>query len=316
MIYPVILCGGAGTRLWPLSRKSYPKQFAKLIGEESLFQASIRRVSGAGFAAPVIVTNADFRFIVAEQMEKIGVKPAAILIEPSSRNTAPAVLVAALWLEKNAPDALMLVAPSDHVVKDVAAFNTAIDHGRPACADGKLVTFGITPDRPETGYGYLEMEPAKKAEQSNARALRRFVEKPDAPTAQKMLDAGNYLWNGGIFLFSVGDIITAFKNHASGLIDPCQTALADADSDLGFLRLSPAPWDKMEDISIDYAIMEKSSNLAVVPFDPGWSDLGGWDAVWRESSPDADGVATQSQTPTDTYENVSLRYENEILEVT
>lgn len=315
MIYPVILCGGSGTRLWPLSRKSYPKQFARLTGQETLFQASVKRLSGDGFARPIILTNANFRFIVAEQLAEIGVEPEAVLIEPEGRNTAPAVLAAALWLTEQHPDALMLVAPSDHVVPDAEAFRAAVNAGRKACDDGDLVTFGIRPDRAETGYGYLELADGAGDFAPTPRKLKRFVEKPDAASAEKMLSAGNYLWNGGIFLFAVRDILAGFQQHAPALLEPCQRSVAEAKPDLGFLRLAPEPWAKIEDISIDYAVMERAQNLSVVPFDGGWSDLGGWDAVWRESNADDSGVVLNGAASAIDCTDSLLRSENKNLEI-
>ncbi|WP_114967307.1 mannose-1-phosphate guanylyltransferase/mannose-6-phosphate isomerase [Alkalilacustris brevis] len=290
VIHPVILCGGSGTRLWPLSRRSYPKQFMPLIGETTLFQASAQRVAGAGFAPPLVLTNSDFRFIVTEQLTTLGIDPGAVLIEPEGRNTAPAVLAAALWLSAQEPDALMLVMPSDHVVPDAAGFREAVATGADAARAGRLVTFGIRPDRPETGYGYLEPEENGAAPWA-ARPLARFIEKPDAARAEAMLAAGHFLWNAGIFLFSARAIIAAFEAHAPALITPVRRAVEEARPDLGFLRLAPGPWAEVENISIDYAVMERAGNLSVVPFQGGWSDLGDWQAVWRETPPDADGVA-------------------------
>ncbi len=289
-ITPVLLCGGSGTRLWPLSRKSYPKQFADLLGGDTLFQRSAQRLCGTGFGAPMVVTNADFRFIVTEQLTGVGIDPAAILIEPSGRNTAPAVLAAALWLAKSDPDALMLVAPSDHVVPDAEAFQAAVGAGVAAAQAGQLVTFGIRPTHAETGYGYLEL--AEDPGDFEALPLSRFVEKPDAVRAAEMLAAGTYMWNAGIFLFSVKTILTAFDTHAPDLVPPVRAAVDQGKPDLGFLRLDPDRWEGAEDISIDYAVMERADNLTVVPFGAGWSDLGGWDAVWREANPDARGVVT------------------------
>ncbi|WP_300039426.1 mannose-1-phosphate guanylyltransferase/mannose-6-phosphate isomerase [uncultured Roseobacter sp.] len=289
LIYPVLLAGGSGSRLWPLSRKSYPKQFSSLIGEKSLFQASAERLSGPAFASPVIVTNSDFRFIVTEQLAAVGMDPASILIEPEGRNTAPAVLAAALHLAQKDPEALMLVAASDHVIPDAEGFRAAIGRACPAARDGQLVTFGITPDRPETGYGYLELDGS--ASSADPVPLRRFVEKPDPETARSMLSEGHYLWNAGIFLFSAAAIVRAFGDHAPALVDPVTRAVSEAQPDLGFLRLAPGPWGQADDISIDYAVMEKAGNLMVVPYQGGWSDLGGWDAVWREMGPDAQGVS-------------------------
>ncbi len=313
MITPVLLCGGSGTRLWPLSRKSYPKQFAPLVGEESLFQASAKRVSGEGFAAPIVLTNSDFRFIVTEQLTSAGIDPGAILIEPEGRNTAPAILAAALFLNAQNENALMLVAPSDHVVPDAAAFRAAVRAGVARAEAGDLVTFGIAPTHAETGYGYLELDGAPVS--GDAVALRRFVEKPDADAAQAMLDAGNYLWNAGIFLFSAKAIVDAFRAHASGLIDPVGRSLADAKVDLGFLRLNPDAWAQADDISIDYAVMEHAQNIAAVPFSAKWSDLGGWDAVWAEGGPDADGVVTNGPASAIECTNSLLRSESENLEL-
>lgn len=315
MITPILLCGGSGTRLWPLSRKSYPKQFVPLTGETTLFQASAARLSGPGFAAPLVLTGSDFRFIVTEQLAAAGIDPGAVLIEPEGRNTAPAVLAAALWLERSDPEALMLVAPSDHVVPDAAAFRAAVEAGAEAARAGRLVTFGIRPDRAETGYGYLELAEDPGDFTARPLALKRFVEKPDAAGAAEMLAAGSYLWNAGIFLFSVQTILAAFRAYAPGLIAPVQAALAEGQPDLGFFRLAPEPWAGAEDISIDYAVMERADNLSVVPFAAGWSDLGGWDAVWREAPRDGRGVAVSGPATALDCDDTLLRSEDSRLEV-
>ena len=312
MITPVLLCGGSGTRLWPLSRKSFPKQFAPLIGETSLFQASVTRLSGTEFTPPVVVTGSDFRFIVTEQMDAIGVKPRAILIEPAARNTAPAILAAALWLAKTDPDQPMLVAPSDHVIPDAEAFAAAVARGLAPARAGQLVTFGIQPTHAETGYGWLELaESSVEAPVS----LSRFVEKPDRARAEEMLAAGNFLWNAGIFLFTPATLIAAFEAHAPAVLAPVRAALDAAKTDLAFLRLGPEDFGDAPDISIDYAVMEKAENLTVVPFGAGWSDLGGWDAVWREMGPDATGVATGGDALAIDCENTLLRSETQGLEL-
>ena len=315
MITPILLCGGSGTRLWPLSRKSYPKQFVPLTGETTLFQASAARLSGPGFAAPLVLTGSDFRFIVTEQLAAAGIDPGAVLIEPEGRNTAPAVLAAALWLERSDPEALMLVAPSDHVVPDAAAFRAAVEAGAEAARAGRLVTFGIRPDRAETGYGYLELAEDPGDFTARPLALKRFVEKPDAAGAAEMLAAGTYLWNAGIFLFSVQTILAAFRAYAPGLLAPVQAALAEGQPDLGFFRLAPEPWAGAEDISIDYAVMERADNLSVVPFAAGWSDLGGWDAVWREAPRDGRGVAVSGPATALDCDDTLLRSEDSRLEV-
>ena len=312
MIYPVILCGGSGTRLWPSSRKSYPKQFSKLIGERSLFQATVTRLAGPDFGAPLILTNADFRFLATDQLASLGVDDATILIEPHGRNTAPAVLTAALHL-KDEPDAMMLVAPSDHVIPDNEAFNRAVQAGAEAAQSGQLVTFGITPDRAETGYGYLEL--GDKPQDGVAQGLKGFKEKPDADAAQKMLDDGKFLWNAGIFLFRVRDILAAFKAHSPELLDPCEGALKDGESDLNFFRLDETAYGKAKDISIDYAVMEKANNISAIPYGGGWSDLGSWDALWKELGPDENGVVLDGTATAIDCENTYLRSESESVQL-
>lgn len=289
-IHPVILCGGSGTRLWPVSRQSFPKQFSRLIGEESLFQGTARRLSGPMFADPVVVTSAEFRFIVRDQLAALGITPAAVLIEPSPRNTAPAVLAATLWLEQHQPGAQVLVAPSDHLMPDPASFHAAVAAAAERVAEGAIVTFGIAPDRPETGYGYLELSAVIGEGAPAALPLSRFVEKPDLATAEAMLRSGRHLWNAGIFQFRSDTMIEAFKTLAPELLPPVARALADARPDLTFLRLEPATWGELPSISIDYAIMEKASGLWAVPYRGGWTDLGGWAAIWGEGGHAGDGV--------------------------
>ncbi|MBE3639501.1 mannose-1-phosphate guanylyltransferase/mannose-6-phosphate isomerase [Mangrovicoccus algicola] len=294
MIHPVILCGGSGTRLWPLSRKDYPKQFTRILGDETLFQSSLRRFTGKDFAAPVLMAHADFRFLAAEQAAGLGIAEAALLLEPEARNTAPAILSAALYLEARGAGAeVMIVAPSDHVIRDTDAFLAAVGAGAEAAAAGKLVTFGITPDRAETGYGYLEMTDAPAP--GIVQPVRRFVEKPDAATAAGMLEAGTYLWNAGIFMFRADTLIAAFEAHAPAMLPPARAALAEARPDLGFLRLDAGAYADMPEDSIDYAIMEKAADVVAVPVSCGWSDLGAWDAVWREMGPDAAGVSLSGE---------------------
>ncbi|PCH99053.1 MAG: mannose-1-phosphate guanylyltransferase/mannose-6-phosphate isomerase [Rhodobacteraceae bacterium] len=313
MITPVILCGGSGTRLWPLSRKSYPKQFSKLVGDQSLFQASALRVTGAEFANPIVLTNSDFRFIVTEQLMELGIDPASVLIEPQGRNTAPAILAAALYLLAQDEEAMMLVLPSDHNVPDAALFAKTVLRGVDAANAGELVTFGIAPNRPETGYGYLELETV--SDDGGAVKLKRFVEKPDEKTAQAMLDAGMFLWNAGIFLFKARSVIEAFQAHRPDMIAPVGEALKTAKSDLGFLRLGAKAWSDAKDISVDYAIMEPAKNLTAVPFVGEWSDLGDWNSVWRESEADENGVVTSGAAQAIDCKDTLLRSEADALEL-
>ncbi len=308
-IHPVLLCGGSGTRLWPLSRKSFPKQFSALTGSESLFQASARRFAASGFAPPMVVTGSDFRFIVTEQLSAIGITAEALLIEPEGRNTAAAVLAAAVVLDAAHPGALMLVAPSDHVIPEDAQFRATVQAAVAAAQAGQLVTFGIKPDRPETGYGYLQLSEPTTDFAPVAQSLKRFVEKPDAAKAAAMVADGLHLWNAGIFLFSTSTLIAAFEQHAPAILAGVRAAHAGAQTDLGFTRLAPAPWKGLPDISIDYAVMEKAANLSVVPFGGIWSDLGGWEAVWRDSGPDVDGVVTHGNAMAIDCKNSLLRSE-------
>ncbi|AJE48787.1 mannose-1-phosphate guanylyltransferase/mannose-6-phosphate isomerase [Celeribacter indicus] len=315
-IHPVLLCGGSGTRLWPLSRKSYPKQFVRLVGEESLFQASARRLSGEGFAPPAIVTGSDFRFIVLEQLAGVEIAPGDVLIEPEAKNTAAAICAAALTLEARAPGSVMLVAPSDHVIPDAERFREAVRAATPAALDGDLVTFGIRPDRPETGYGWLKLSQEPDAEFSAApQPLKAFVEKPDRATAEALLADGMHLWNAGIFLFTTTAILEAFARHAPDTLAATRAAVEGAERDLGFTRLAPAPWSDLEDISIDYAVMERSENLAVVPYAGRWSDLGDWHAVWREGDADPAGVVTTGQATAIGCTNTLLHATSEAQEI-
>ena len=307
----MLLCGGSGTRLWPLSRKSYPKQFVELVGEESLYQASARRLSGPGFATPMIVTAADFRFVVIEQLAALDLQAADILIEPAAKNTAAAICAAALALDARAPGALMLVAPSDHVIPEAAQFQAAVQAAAPAALAGQLVTFGIRPDRAETGYGWLELSHPTSDFAPVPQPLRGFVEKPARDKAEALLAGGMHLWNAGIFLFSTTTILQAFRDHAREVLEGVRAALTSAESDLSFTRLASEPWSKLPDISIDYAVMELAENLTVVPYAGAWSDLGDWQAVWRDSPGDAVGTVTSGPATALDCENTLLRATSE-----
>ena len=290
-IYPILLAGGSGTRLWPLSRKSYPKQFNNLFGDRTLFQNSALRLTSSvklKFAEHITLTNANFRFIIGEQLQEIGIDPGPILIEPEAKNTAAAILAASIYASIKDDNAVLLVAPSDHVIPDTSVFHEAVEAGLVHAQNRKIVTFGVKPTRPETGYGYLELYQDALDDYGTSN-LKRFVEKPKLHDAKIMLEAGHYLWNAGIFLFRAKDMIEAFATHAPDSLELVSQAIQDASTDLGFLRLSEEPWSMLDNISIDYAIMEKADNLVVVPFDAKWSDLGGWDSVWSEGKQDPNG---------------------------
>lgn len=296
MITPVILAGGAGTRLWPVSRDSYPKQFADLGNPQTLFQDTALRLDGAGYRRAVVVTGDDYRFMVSQQLGQIGVLPENILLEPVGRNTAPAVLVAALLLEQSGrASELMLVAPSDHAIPDKEAFQGVVKAAIPTAQAGAIVAFGIQPDRLETGYGYLEL--ANSDDTSIAPYLLKcFVEKPDVTRAAEMLASGKFLWNAGVFLFRVDRIIKAFNQHAPQMIALARAACEQSKPDLGFRRLAKEPWCKIDSISLDYAIMEKETGLMVMPFSADWHDLGDWEAIQRTSSADRNGMVTHGTT--------------------
>ena len=275
-----------------MSRKSFPKQFSAIAGDETLFQACVRRFTAPEFAAPIVISGSDFRFIVKDQLAAIGVSAQATLIEPEGRNTAPAILAAALLLDQTEPGALMIVAPSDHVIPQGAQFRAAVLAAVPTAQAGQLVTFGIRPDRAETGYGWLELSQPSTDFAPIAQPLRRFVEKPDLARAQAMLADGRHAWNAGIFLVTTTDLIAAFATFAPQILQGVRAAVAAVQYDLGFARLGASDWAALPDLSIDYAVMEKAPNLSVMPYNGTWSDLGGWEAVWRDSSPDAKGVVT------------------------
>ena len=292
-IRPVILCGGSGKRLWPAPRKSLPKQFVPFQTERSLLQETVRRIEEIACAAPMLVTAEDYRFVVAEQMQEIGSRGHRIVIEPEGRNTGAAVCAAAGLIEADDPDALVLVCPSDHVVADAVAFALAVAAAIPAARAGEIVTFGIRPDRPETGYGWIELSDTDGPDAVPQRFVR-FVEKPGPDAAARMLASGRFVWNAGIFLASAATLAKAFRTHAPDIANAVAPAIADARADLDFLRLGPT-YAEAPDLSIDHAVMEAESGT-VVPVAVGWSDMGSWRAVWQAADRDADGVALQGES--------------------
>jgi len=290
MLIPVILSGGSGTRLWPLSRELYPKQLLPLVGKGTMLQETLARLDGvADLGAPIVVCNESHRFLVAEQLRETKAVPQAIVLEPVGRNTAPAVAVAALAAEMNSQerntDAILLVLPADHVIRDPKAFRAAVVAGRQAAERGKLVTFGIVPDKAETGYGYIKRGAGTPA----AYAVDKFVEKPDAATAQQYVASGEYYWNSGMFMFQARRFLDELRTLAPQMYEACVAATKVAKRDLDFTRLPEKEFGACPSDSIDYAVMEKTRHAVVIPLDAGWSDVGSWSALHEAIAGDAQG---------------------------
>ena len=285
-IVPVILSGGSGTRLWPMSTPERPKQMLALTAEQTMLQLTAARVCGAQFDAPIVVANARHTDMIEEQLAAIGCRPQALILEPVGRNTAPAIALAALYaIEPGAP---LLVMPSDHVIEDVEAFRTAIEAALPVVEQGWLVTFGITPDAPETGYGYIKVG---EGITGGVHKVDRFVEKPKRAVAEEMLASGDYAWNGGIFLFRAGAFLDALAQHEPAMLNAVRRAVADGERLGTHVRPSVQAFTEAPDKSIDYAVMEKAERVAVVPVAMGWNDVGSWDALHAISAADGAGNA-------------------------
>lgn len=292
MIIPVILSGGAGTRLWPLSRELYPKQLLPLVDQATMLQQTVTRISGrAGISRPIVSCNDQHRFLVAEQLRAINVEPIAILLEPTGRNTAPAAAAAAIHAIKLKSDdnPLLLVLPADHVITDNEAFLAALDLAEPAALAGDLVTFGIVPTRAETGYGYIRSRAKAGADDNRVRAVVEFVEKPTEAVAAEYVQSGDYLWNSGMFLFSAATYLEELRRFAPAIADACNAAIAGASVDLDFLRLDTDAFTECPKDSIDFAVMEKTDRAVVVPLDAGWSDVGSFGALFDVLAKDANG---------------------------
>lgn len=292
-IYPVILCGGSGTRLWPLSRAQHPKQFIPLIdgSDDSLLAATLRRLHpDEGFQPPTLLTHNDHRFLLRDEVQHAGIDPREILLEPVARNTAPAITAAALSIAADDPEAVLAVMPSDHLLDDAGKFAETVRRAAAVAAGGRPMLLGVTPTEPNTGYGYIRTGAALA---DGACEVAAFTEKPDAETAAKYLSEGGYLWNSGIFVLPAGAFLEEVESLAPEIIEHARAALEGAESDLGFRRLAREPYAQCPNISVDYAVMEKTTRAAVMPLETGWSDVGSWSSVWAESAHDADGNAVR-----------------------
>ncbi|NUT59614.1 mannose-1-phosphate guanylyltransferase/mannose-6-phosphate isomerase [Herbaspirillum sp. C9C3] len=314
-IYPVILSGGSGTRLWPLSRAAYPKQFLPLVSEQTMLQETVARVSTwPEVQAPLVVCGNEHRFMIAEQMREIGVRPLGIMLEPQGRNTAPAVAAAALHLQRLDPEAVMLVLPADHVITDVLSFHAAVRRALASVEKGALATFGIEPNQPETGYGYILRGAADSAGSGNF-LVERFVEKPDLATATGFLQQGGYYWNSGMFLFKARDYLNELETHRPLIGAAVKEAVAKAYNDLDFCRLDETAFAASPSESIDYAVMENTTRAVVVPASIGWSDVGSWSALHEVLPADADGNVVRGDVHLNQVKNTMVRAESRLVAV-
>ena len=314
-LVPVILCGGTGTRLWPLSRASYPKQYWPLAGtgEDTLLQQTQQRLAGLpGLGAPLLICNEDHRFIVAEQLRQIGVEPQAILLEPIGRNTAPAVAVAALQATAHGEDPLLLVLAADHVIRDAATFRATVAAGMAAAEAGQLVTFGIVPTAPETGYGYIEAAQSLLGANEPV-PIARFVEKPDRATAEQFLATGRFTWNSGMFLFKASAILAELERLAPEVVSACRSSLEHDSADLDFLRLEREAFASCPSVALDVAVMERTDRGAVLPLEAGWSDVGSWSALWETADQDSDGNVLRGRVISEGSSNCYLRSEHRLV---
>ena len=306
---PIILSGGSGTRLWPLSRKMYPKQFLSLLHEETMLQKTLARLDDLPHGAPTIVCNDEHRFIVAEQARQQGIEELSIILEPFGRNTAPAIAVAALHAIQQGDDPVLLVLSADHEIPDEKAFFDAVNHAQPLAAAGKLVTFGIVPTQPATGYGYIR----RGKPEGQGFVVDEFVEKPDRDTAANYLAAGDYYWNSGMFMFRAQTYLDELARFNPDMVAHCRKATSNMSEDIGFLRLDGDAFAKCESDSIDYAVMEKTELACVVPMDAGWSDIGSWSSLWDQGNKDDAGNSTHGDVITTDTESSFVHAESRLV---
>jgi mannose-1-phosphate guanylyltransferase/mannose-6-phosphate isomerase len=313
MLTPVLLSGGVGSRLWPVSRATHPKQFLPLVGEDSMLQETLQRTTGLQAAAPIVVCNEEHRFMVAEQLRQMDIQAGALILEPKGRNTAPAVALAAVQAVAADPDAVLLVLPADHLIKDVGAFVAAVDKALPLAQEGKLMTFGVVPTAPETGYGYIKCGSALA---DDLFQLERFVEKPDADTARDYLESGGYLWNSGMFLLRAQTYLDELAKRAPEIHSCCQQAMDAATVDMVFVRPDAALFEQCPSDSIDYAVMEKTDAGGVVSLDCGWSDVGAWSALWEVADRDPEGNVSRGDVILDNCRNSYFRSDSRLVAAT
>ncbi|MGO0305870.1 mannose-1-phosphate guanylyltransferase/mannose-6-phosphate isomerase [Endozoicomonas acroporae] len=315
-LIPVIMSGGSGSRLWPQSRSLYPKQFLPLVDEQTMLQNTVTRLDRLdSVSAPMVIANEEHRFLVAEQFRQMGRQALAIILEPVGRNTAPAVTLAALKAKaaSEEQEPLLLVLAADHVIKDIAAFHQAVEAALPAARDGKLVTFGIVPTHPETGYGYIKADKELIANSQQVALVENFVEKPDLETAKGYLASGDYYWNSGMFLFKASRYLEELKKFRPDILEACEKAIAVQNADLDFVRLDEVAFTACPDESIDYAVMEKTSDAVVVPLDAGWSDVGSWTSLADICEKDESGNSVQGDVLLQDTRNTYVRSEKKLI---
>ncbi|MBQ0789214.1 MAG: mannose-1-phosphate guanylyltransferase/mannose-6-phosphate isomerase [Cycloclasticus sp.] len=306
---PVILSGGSGTRLWPLSRGAYPKQFLPLTSDNTMLQETLLRLHGiSGMSAPLVICNEAHRFMVAEQLREIDTKPQAIMLEPVGRNTAPAVALAALAVD---PDEILLILPADHVIENIAVFHSVVEQALCEAEKDHLVTFGIVPSGPETGYGYIQAQ--KEVSEATSYKVNRFVEKPDLATATEYLDSGDYYWNSGMFVFKASRYLDELEKFNPQMLAACKTAYTNAKEDADFTRVDRAAFEACQADSIDYAVMEKTDSAVVIPLDADWNDVGSWAALWEIAEKDSNGNALKGDVLTHDTQNSYIHSDKKLV---